>query len=299
MLRVNNKLLTVVLIAGFLILWFVTPCLSGMTVQEVINNMQKVYEQQMKGINDFTVIQQGSGGMTALSGETVTYYKKAKIDGQDIYKNRIESKVMGMNIVIINDGKYYWTTNPVTGEIDKEISEHDSVQIWKNLIPSRTQYIGEEEIDGEKAHVLKFDNPIQVMGKQQSMSQQGEEQGEPGEMWGKLWISNKTWVPLRMYMEFKSESMEETEGMTMIMKMTTDLKDYRQVGTILHPYRMIMSTTMELDTTGLSEEEKKEQQSIMQMMSAMMSGMGSFTIKTVDVKVNTGLSDSLFDGNKL
>ncbi len=294
----SKKTIIVILIVS-LILFLSSPCLAGMTVQEVISNMQKAYEKQMKGVNDFTVIHQSTGGMAALAGDTVTYYKKVKLDGQDIYKSRIESQVMGMDMVIINDGKYYWTTNPMTGEIDKEISEHDSVQIWRNLDPVRTQYLGEEEVNGEKAYILKFDNPIQVMGKQQAVSQQGEEPEEPGEMWGTLWISSKTWMPLRMLMEFKAESMEEAEEMIMIMKMTTDLKDYRQVGTMLHSYQMIINSTMELDITGLSEEEKKERQAMMQMMSAMMSGMGSFTIDTIDIKVNTGLSDDLFDGNKL
>ncbi|MBU1291058.1 hypothetical protein KJ898_04605 [bacterium] len=298
MFRVNKKIMIVIIILG-LILYFNSLCLAGMTVQEVINNMQKAYEKQMKGINDFTVIQKGTGGMTALAGETITYYKKAKLEGKDLYKTRTESEVMGMTVVAIYDGNYYWTTNPMTGEIEKEMSEHYSVQMWRNLDPVRTQYLGEEEVSGEKAYVLKFDNPIQVMGKQQAMSQQGEEPEEPGEMWGTLWISSKTWMPLRMLMEFKAKSMEEAGGMTMIMKMTTDLKDYRQVGAMLHPYQMVMSTTMELDTTGLSEEEKKERQAMMQMMSAMMSGMGSFTIDTIDIKVNTGLSDDLFDGTKL
>ena len=297
-MKVNKKIITAILVMG-IVLCFVGSCLAGMTVQEVISNMRKVYEKQMKGINDFTVIHRSTGGVAALAGDTVTYYKKAKLDGQDIYKSRIESQVMGMDMVIINDGKYYWTTNPMTGEIDKEISEHDSVQIWRNLDPVRTQYLGEEEVSGEKVYVLKFDNPIQVMGKQQAMSQQGEEPEEPGEMWGTLWVSSKTWMPFRMLMEFKAKSMEEAGGMTMIMKMTTDLKDYRQVGTMLHPYQMVISTTTELDTTGLSEEEKKERQAMMQMMSAMMSGMGSFIIETIDIKVNTGLSDDLFDGTKL
>jgi len=262
----SKKIMIGILIVS-LILFLSNTCLAGMTVQEVISNMQKAYEKQMKGVNDFTVIHRGTSGMATLAGDTVTYYKKVKLDGQDIYKSRIESQVMGMDMVIINDGRYYWTTNPVTGEIDKEISEHDSVQIWRNLDPVRTQYLGEEEVNGEKVYVLKFDNPIQVMGKQQAMSQQGEEPEEPGEMWGTLWISSKTWMPLRMLMEFKAESMEEAEEMIMIMKM--------------------------------SEEEKKERQAMMQMMSAMMSGMGSFTIDTIDIKVNTGLSDNLFDGTKL
>lgn len=300
MFRVNKKIMIGIIILC-LMLYFNSLCLAGMTVQEVISNMQKTYERQMKGINDFTVIQKGTGGIAALAGETITYYKKAKLEGKDLYKTRTESEVMGMTVVAIYDGKYYWTTNPMTGEIEKEMSEHYSVQMWRNLDPVKTQYLGEEEVEREKTYVLKIDNPFQVMGKQQITSQYGEESEELGEAeaWGKIWISSKTWMPRRMLTVFKGKSEEEAGGMTMIMKMTIDLKDYRQVGTMLHPYQMVMSTAMELDTTGLSEEEKKERQAMMQMMSAMVSGMGSFTIETIDIKVNTGLSDDLFDGTKL
>ncbi|GAH83891.1 unnamed protein product, partial [marine sediment metagenome] len=240
----------------------------------------------------------GTGGMAAFAGDTITYYKKAKLEGKVVYKTRTESEVMGMTVVAIYDGKYYWTTNPMTGEIEKEISERDPVEMWRNLDPAKTHYLGEEKIEGEKVYVLKIDDPFQVMGKQQITSQYGEESEEPdeAEAWGKIWISSRTWMPLRMLMVFKGKSKEEAGGMTMIMKMTIDLKDYRQVGNMLHPYQMVMSTTMELDTTGLSEEEKKERETMMQMMTAMMSGMGSFKIDTIDIKVNTGLSDDLFDG---
>lgn len=87
--------------------------------------------------------------------------------------------------------------------------------------------------------------------------------------------------------------------MAMNTEITTDLKDYRQVGSMLHPHQLVMSMAMEMDTSGMSEEEKKEQEQTMQMMQSMMSGMGSFSIDTVDIKVNTGLSDDLFDGTKL
>lgn len=300
MFRVNKKIMIGIIILG-LMLCFNSLCLAGMTVQEVISNMQKAYEKQMKRINDFTVIQKGTGGMAALAGDTITYYKKAKLEGKVVYKTRTESEVMGMTVVAIYDGKYYWTTNPMTGEIEKEISERDPVEMWRNLDPAKTHYLGEEKIEGEKVYVLKIDDPFQVMGKQQITSQYGEESEEPdeAEAWGKIWISSRTWMPLRMLMVFKGKSKEEAGGMTMIMKMTIDLKDYRQVGNMLHPYQMVMSTTMELDTTGLSEEEKKERETMMQMMTAIMSGMGSFKIDTIDIKVNTGLSDDLFDGTKL
>ena len=298
MLRVNKKILIGMIIVC-LILFLSSTCVAGMSVQEVISNMQKTYEKQMKGINDYTIVQKGTGGVAALAGETTTYYKKAEIKGEVIYKTRTESVVMGMAMVSIYDGNYNWSNNPMTGEIEKKIAEYNPGQIWKNIDLAKSQYLGEEGIDGEKTYILQIDNALQVMGNQQAMYQQGSESGGFAEAWGKLWISSKSWMPLRMLMEFKAKSMEEAGGMTMIMKMTTDLKDYRQVGTMLHPYQLVMSMGMEIDTSGLSEEEKKEQEQAMQMMSAMMSGMGSFTIETIDIKVNTGLSDDLFDGSKL
>ena len=138
------------------------------------------------------------------------------------------------------------------------------------------------------------------MGNQQAMSQQGEQSGGSVESWGKLWISSKTWMPVRMFMVMKAKPGEGAEGMAMNTEVTTDLKDYRQVGTMLHPYQLVMNMAMEIDTSGLSEEKKKEQEQGMQMMQSMMSALGgSSTIETLDVKVNTGLSDDLFDGSKL
>jgi len=53
----------------------------------------------------------------------------------------------------------------------------------------------------------------------------------------------------------RAESLKESDD----WEITTDLKDYRQVGSMLHPYQLVMSMAMQMDTSGLSEEEKKEQ----------------------------------------
>jgi len=298
MLRVNKKILIGIIIVC-LILFFGSTCVAGMSVPEVINNMQKTYEKQMKGINDYTIVQKGTGGVAALAGETTIYYKRAEIKGEVIYKTRTESVVMGMAMVSIYDGNYTWSKNPMTREIEKKIAEYNPGIIWKNLGLTKTQYLGEEVIDGEKTYVLQVDDALQVMGNQQAMSQQGGQSEGSAESWGKLWISSKTWMPVRMLIEFKAKSEGGATEMAMNTKMTTDLKDYRQVSTMLHPYQLVMNMVMEIDTSGLSEEEKKEQEQAMKMMQAMMSGMGSFTIETLDIKVNTGLSDDLFDGSKL
>ena len=299
MLRVNRKTLIGIIIVC-LILFLGSTCVAGMSVQEIISNMQKTYEKQMKGINDYTIVQKGTGGVAALAGETTTYYKKAEIKGEVIYKTRTESEAMGMAIVTIYDGNYNWTKNPMTGEIEKKISEYNPGQIWKNIDLSKSKYLGEEEIDGEKTYILQIDNAMQVMGNQVNMSPQGGQSEGSVESWGKLWISSKTWMPVQMLMVMKAKPGEGAEGMAMNTEVTTDLKDYRQVGTLLHPYQLVMNMAMEVDTSGLSEEKKKEQEQGMQMMKSMMSALGgSFTIETLDVKVNTGLSDDLFDGSKL
>jgi len=298
MLRKNKKILIGIIITC-LILFLGSTCAAGMSAQEVISNMQKTYEKQMKGINDYTVVQKGTGGVAALAGETTIYYKKAEIKGEAIYKTRTKSEVMGMAMVSIYDGNYTWSKNPMTGEIEKKISEYNPGQMWKNIDLSKSKYLGEEEIDGEKTYILQIDNALQVMGTQQAMSQQGGQSEGSIESWGKLWISSKTWMPVRMLMVMKAKPEEGAEGMAMNTEMTTDLKDYRQVGTMLHPYQLVINMAMEMDTSGLSEEEKKEQEQAMQMMQSMMSGMGSFTVETLDLKVNTGLSDDLFDGTKL
>jgi outer membrane lipoprotein-sorting protein len=293
MLMVNKKI-SIGMIIACLILFLGSTCAAGMSAQEVINNMQKTYEKQMKGINDYTIVQKPTGGVGAMAGETTIYYKKIKVDGEEIYKTRTESQPMGMAYVSIYDGKYNWAPNFMTGKIEKELTESNLAHFWKNVDPNKTKYLGEEVIDGERAYMLQIDNAIQVMGSQQAQAASMKE-GGPQEASGKLWISSKTWMPLRMQLVMKAGS----EEMIMNTTTTTDFKDYRQVGTMLHPFQLVMKTSTEIDTSGMSEEEKKEQEQTIQMMQSMMSGMGSFSIETVDVKVNTGLSDDLFDGSKL
>jgi len=282
------------MIAVGFIIFFNCSCLAAISVSEIINNMLKAYEKQMAGISDYTVVQKPIGGIAAMAGETKIYYKKAKVGGEEIYKTRTETEVMGMSMVSVYDGKYNWTTNPMTGKVESELAEGNPAQFWKNIEAAKTKYLGEEMIDGEKAYVLQIDNALQVMGSQQAQAATMQQEGSQ-EASGKLWISSKTWMPLRMVMIIKASS----EEMAMNTTTTSDFKDYRQVGSMLHPFQLVMKTNTEIDTSGMSAEDREDAEQTMQMMQSMMSGMGSFTIETVDIKINTGLSDDLFDGTKL
>jgi len=294
MLKVAKRAMIGTIIVGLVALSG-SSCFGAMTVEKVLNDMERAHEKQMKGIEDLTMVQKGAGGMAAFLGETTTYQKRAKVEGRVIYKTRTEAKMMGMSVVTIYHGKYNWSVDPISGEVKKEEAERDPARIWRNLDPSETHYLGEEEIEGEKTHVLKIDDPSRVLGEQPTLPPKGEEDVQEVEAWGKLWISDKTWVIVRWLMTIKSKSIQEGKEVITTMRMTTDLKDYRKVNTMLIPHKVVINTTMEMDMPGISEEERKQ----MEMMQQFMGGMGSFEIETTEVKVNTGLSDDLFDPTKL
>ncbi len=296
MYKTNIRKKYILVITLSIILFLSNTCLAAISVQEIIDNLQKEYEKQMTGVNDYSIIQKPTGGIASFAGETKIFYKKAKIDGEDVYKTRTETEVMGMDFVSIYDGKYNWSTNPMTGDIEKELAQINPVQFWKNINPSNTSYLGEDTIDGEKVYLLQIENALEVMGGLQAQASSIQNDGLQIAT-GKLCVSSKNWIPLRMQMVIKAGS--EDEDMVMNIINTTDFKDYRQVGSILHPFQLVISTSTEIDTSGMSDEEKEEQEEAMKMMKSMMSGMGSFTIDTVDLSVNAGLSDDLFDGTKL
>ncbi len=295
MLKVVKGVMIGAIIVGLVVL-SAGVCFGKITVEKILNNMERTHEEQMKGIEDLTMVQKSAGGMmTGFMGETTIYQKRAKVKGKVIYKTRTGTKVLGMSVVSIYDGEYNWSVDPVSGKVEKKEAQRDPGQIWRNIDPSQTHYLGEEEIEGEKTHVLKIDDPFKVIGEQPSLSPQGEEDVEDLEASGKLWISDETWMVVRWLTTIKSKSIEEGREVITTMRITTDSKDYQKYGTMLIPTKLVINTSVEMDMPGSSEEERRE----LEMMQEFMGGMGSFEIETTGVQVNTGLSDELFDPTKL
>ncbi len=302
MSKVTRKVMIGAITVGSVVV-FSSLCFGGMTAQKVINHMKQAYEKQMKGIKDVTITQKNTGGMADLVGETKTYQKRAKVKRRVIYKTRTEMEMMGKVVVTIYDGEYSWSVNPISGKVEKKEAEHDSTQMWRNLDPSETHYLGIEKIDGEKTYVLKIDDASKVFGTQMSPPSGKDEESKKGKVLteGKLWIHTKTGLPIRTLTIMNIKSIEEGKEVTMTYKITTDYKDYKEFKGMFVSHKMVMSTTVEVktDMSGLSKEEKKRKEEAMKMMKQFMEKMASFVIETTDVKVNTGLSDDLFDGTKL
>ena len=284
MSRIIKKEVAIGIISAGLILLLSASSLWGMTAKKVIENMEKSYAKQMKNVEDMTIFNKPAGGMAMLAGKSVTYLKRAKVNGKMIYKTRNETKIMGKTMVTIYDGIYNWSVDPTSGEVKKKEAKYiqDPTQIWRNLEPSETHYLGIEEIEEKKAYILKIDNPFKVLGKPPTKALKKERSAE-----GKIWVNAENWTLMRTLIITSGKSEEGEEVTT---KITVELKDYRPVNGMLFPYKITSNTEMEMP--GLSEEEKKETQ-------AVVGRMMSFEIITTEIKVNTGLSDDLFDGTRL
>jgi hypothetical protein len=284
----NKK--AMILMVGGLILCLTGVCLAKMSAQEVINQMRGAYEQRMSGIDDLTMVTKGTAGVMAMMGESTIYQKRAKIAGKTVYKSRTEVQFMGKPLVTIYDGKYQWSVDPISGQVKKEKKDFapDWTRIWEVLDLSQMQYVGTEELEGEKAHVLKMDDLTEGIKKlmpalqQTGPSPEGEWSG-----WAKMWINAKNWVFMRMQIVMTGTS---EEGKEMTNRITSDFKDYRQVKTMLIPHQMRYK--MEVEIPDMSPEKK-------QMMLGMMEAFMEGEMIVTKVEVNTGLPADFFDGTKL
>ncbi len=295
-----------------MIILFVLPAssLAGkMTAEKVIQNCVASYEEQMKGVKD----------ITKVTDRDITYHKWVTIEGETVCKTRYEMEIMSKKFVTIYDGIYQWGQDPVSDEVTKEKIDYNPYQTIENLETITVQYGGTEEIDGYKTHILDIEDITKLMGS-----------AKPAEMEelrvsGKLWVDEEDWVIRKM--EMNMEGVDE-EGEERTIKITIERKDFRKKNGLLTPYRTVMTIGMAIDEgfPGLSPEEEQEMRQALaemqkqleemspeqrklteafmkpriEMMEKMLAGSGMETVTEVkEVKINTGLSDDLFDGSKL
>jgi len=246
----------------------------------------------MRGIDDITIVQEMDAGFFDV--KATTYQKKAIVNNNEIFKSRTETEVMGMNIATIYDGIYTWSIDPETGKVKQEQGGTDPLQVWKIFNPDNMKYLGEEEVNGKDTYMVQLDGAIWMMGQEDFTQQNMSEDAEDMEMQSIFWIDKNQFIPLKSRNIMKTTTIED--GNPVITNTVADVQflDYRMEGTMLIPYRMLISSQIEIDDPTMTEEERKMAQS---MMSAM--GMGNMEMTVTSVEINTGLSDNLFDGTLL
>jgi len=287
---IKKIFLVLMLIFLFLVLHF--PSISAANINTIINQMEQSYQKQLSGIQDITIVQEMKGGFFNM--ENTTYHKKARVNNQEVFMTRTETSMMGMDIVTIYDGVYTWSIDPVSGEVQKEEGGVDTLQVWKMFRPEKTNYLGDEKIEGKDAYKIQLDDALWMAGMQGLAGSDMPEDAEI-EMQGIYWIDKENLVPLKSQNLTKTTSIED--GETVVMDIITDslFQDYRPVGSMLISHRMTISTQMEIDDPSLSPEEKEEAKAFM----SSMGGMNNMEVVVTRAEYNTGLSDDLFDGNLL
>lgn len=276
---------------------------SGKTAKGIIQKIAANYENQMKGVKDYTVV----------TDKSTTYHKRATVGGRTIYKTRSETEMMGKKFTTIYDGVYQWSVDPISGELKKEKPDYNPYQAWENLKDIDAEYVRTEKIDGNSAYVLRIEDMTKLMG-----TNKPEEMVEGS---GKVWVDVKDLVMKKM--EISAKIVDE-EGQKRDVNTITRFEDFRKVDGMLIAYRTV--TTIGGVAEEITPEQKQEMREglakmreelakmppeqramaekmmkpQMEMMQKMLAGGGMETVIEVkDAKVNTGLSDALFDGSKL
>ena len=295
----KTKMLSLIVVT--LVVFSASSIAGAMTADKVIENWIASYEKEMKDVEDFTIVSESP------SQRNINYHKRVVISGRTVYKTRSETEVMGIKFVSIYDGVYQWWVED--GKPKKEKMDYSPYQTVKNLKTAQVKYAGTEKIDGHKTHILDIKDLNKMMGAEgmQKVS-------------GKLWVDARDWVIRKMEMDME---IEDEKGEKRPVKATIKMEDFRKVNGMLMPYRTVMTVPMPTELTpeeeqemrkGLEEAQKAlaemspEERAMMEkimgpqieMMQKMLAGGGIEIVTVVkDVKVNTGLSDDLFDGSKL
>jgi len=285
-----------------IVLFSASSIAEAMTAEKVLENIIASYEKQMKDIKDLTII----------TNQDITYQKRTVIKGKTVYKTRTETKIgMGMKSISIYDGAYHWWMDPVTRKVEKEKMGFNPREILENLKAAQVKYVGTDKINGHKAHVLNV-RDLNMMTGAEGMQKVS----------GRLWVDASDWVIRKMEMDTE---MEDDKGQKRTAKVTVRMEDFRKVNGMLMPYRTVVTVPVPgaPEMSPEKEQEMRRELAEMQrgleqmppemrkMMEAMMkpqiemmqkapSGGGMEIVTTVkQVKIDTGLSDDLFDGSKL
>ena len=288
-----NKKISAIIISFFFVLSFISSILAAPDLNTVVSGMEKSYLKQLSGIQDFTIVQETEAGF--LSMKITTYYKKAKVNNELVLLSRMETDVMGFDTVMIYDGIYNWSRNSISGEIEKEIGSPSSpFQLFTLLTPEKSILLGEEQLSGVETYKIQLNDNLWDMG-MEGAAQPDTSREEKSEVHGFYWIDKNDFVPLKSQSFIKISSVENGNTITTDIITEAELSDYRLVGTMQVAHQIKVTNQMKIDDPSLSKEEQEEQLAFMRTMG----GMGNMEIKVTRTEVNTGLPDSLFDGNLL
>jgi hypothetical protein len=263
-----------VIIPTLLLPW--TPA-SGQSVQTVVDQMYDALERHSDGVDNYTVVQ------SVMGFETVTYFEKEIVDGRPVFMVR---ETAGGGAVMSAEDMAF---GDITA-LGSDLVEHG-------------RYAGREQVDGREVHVIAIDDLTQL----DFAAPSGPEDMEFVAKSGRIFVDVEMGIPRRMAFDGQATTRSGTHDVTT----TVDLRDYREVESLLVPYLSVVSiegieAMIDPEMQAQYEEMRRQLESLpesqramfeqmmgaqMEQIERMMAGDGgpmTMEITVTEVRVNTG-----------
>lgn len=249
---------------------------AAQSAADVLGEVRDEYQRRAEGIESYTVVQR------IMGQETSVRFVRREIDGIVVFQPEGMDEMM--------EGAFGGNLDPAF--------------IFRPEAGARMTYEGRDEVGGEACHELSLQD-FEGLGLEEMMSD-GDAGFRPGSM--RMCIDDDEHLVRRMVMTGTARGMGEPRELTM----TTVMSDYREVGGMMHPYRVEMTTEglemaqspemaeamarMREQMEQLPEAQREQMEAMMESrMEAMQGAMGMVAgepvvIETVEVRINEGPS---------
>lgn len=257
---------------------------SQVTVEQILNNMITEFEKGVRDIDDYTV----------TTNMYTAEYKKTYVDGRPTFKSRV--RVRGMEQ--LSGGAISTSSMGHSEFFDSDMF---------NYLKEHAEYRGIETIDGERTHTI-FVSELRDLVTDANADQAKNVH---------FYVDTDMWVLRKMQFDVQMEnSPDQIETMNAIVR----FQDFRNIEGMQMPFKTVME--MEGLDSSISDAEREEARKSMEELQKQLDAMPAqqrsmmenmlgpqlrqlenmlagekfeIVIQVEEVKVNTGLTDDLFN----
>jgi len=255
-----------------------------MTVEQILNNMVAEFEKGVRNIDDYTLI----------TNMYTAEYKKTYVDGRPTFKSRV--RVRGMEQ--LSGGAISTSSMGHSEFFDPDMF---------NYLKEHAEYRGTETIDGARAHNIFVEELRELVTDANADRTRNVH----------FYIDADLWVLRKMTFDVQ---MKERPGEEQTMNGIVRFQDFRNIEGMLMPFKTVME--MEGLDSAVSDAEREEARKSMEELKKQLDAMPAqqrsmmenmlgpqlrqlenmlagekfeIVIQVEEVKVNTGLTDDLFN----
>jgi hypothetical protein len=268
-----------------LVIFLVSPAAySQMTVDQILDNMVKEFEKGIRNIDDYTV----------TTNMYTAEYKKTYVDGRPTFKSRV--RVRGMEQ--LSGGAISTSSMGHSEFFDSDMF---------NYLKEHAEYRGIETIDGARTHTV-FVSELRDLVTDANADQAKNVH---------FYVDADMWVLRKMKFDVQ---MEDPPGQAQTMNAIVSFQDFRTIKEMQMPFKTVME--MEGLDSAISDAEREEARKSMEELQKQLDAMPAqqrsmmenmlgpqlrqlenmlagekfeIVIQVEEVKVNTGLTDDLFN----